>query len=66
MDNLKIMYFINGNNVREIVYIKEEYFRINGGKTHPYSDLTDYISEIVNKGWREVGLSTYLSKKYRK
>ena len=64
MDNFRIMYFVNGDNTREVRIVKERYFRINSGKAHPYTELTEYIKEIINKGWSIVDLHTFLRKKY--
>ena len=63
-NDFRIMYFVNGDNTREVRIVKERYFRINSGKMHHYTELTNYIKEMINKGWSVVDLHTYLRKKY--
>ncbi len=65
-NDFRIMYFVNGDNTREVRIVKGRYFRINSGKMHPYTELTEYIKETINKGWSVVDLHTYLRKKYRR
>lgn len=40
------------------------YYRINNGKRH-YEDVTKYISNCLEKGWKKVSHKEYIRTKYK-
>ncbi len=61
---MKTLYFINGNNYRQIHYDPDnKEYRINWGKRHN-GKPTEYVNHMVSNGWKQTDLAGYINVKY--
>ena len=61
------LYFVKDSNFREVYVYDDGTYRISGrngtrGKLH--ENLTEYISDMIRKGWKKCDLTEYVLTKH--